>query len=334
MSGKALQRYNEILAGERKAIYLSSKGHRIDFEPSLPTDRLWTMHSEAHSSARHKGEHTLLGLKAELGRRILSGCILCERRCGKNRIQGQTGHCGVLEPKISSEFLHMGEEPELVPSYTIFFAGCTFKCAFCQNWDISTHPDAGVDIPPRDMAKNIELRSRADGTRYGRAKNVNWVGGEPTPNLPYILEVLNVCSANIPQVWNSNMYMSGESMDLLDGVVDVYLADFKFGNDKCAMRLSNVRDYMEIVTRNHRRARSNGEMIIRHLVLPEHLECCTRPVLTWIADNLKDVKVNVMGQYRPEYNAGDFPEIAHPLSQTEFEEGVEIALELGLDLVD
>jgi putative pyruvate formate lyase activating enzyme len=276
----------------------------------------------------------LVDLKAALGARMLRDCRLCERACGKNRAQGDVGHCGVLSARVCSDFLHMGEEPDLTPSYTIFFAGCTFNCVFCQNWDISTHPEAGLEISPADMARKIELRETADGRRYGRARNVNWVGGEPTSNLPYILEVLNACEANLPQVWNSNMYMSLEAMALLNGIVDVYLTDFKYGNDKCASRLSNAPHYMKVVERNHLLARANGEMIIRHLVLPEHVECCTRPALTWIAENLVDVKVNVMAQYRPEYRARDFPEIAHPLAMRDHDAALGIAEKLGLELCD
>jgi len=248
-----------------------------------------------------------LDLKAELAKRALSSCDLCERRCGADRAAGEKGHCGVLEARICSEFLHMGEEPDLVPSYTIFFAGCTFNCVFCQNWDISTRPEAGAMVEPEDLATMIEARARGDAHGRsgpaGRARNVNWVGGDPTSNLHFIFDVLRRCNANIPQVWNSNMYMTEKTMRLLDGVVDIYLTDFKYGNDMCAERLSNAKGYMGIVTRNHLLARNQAEVIIRHLVLPNHFKCCTEPVLRWISENLRDVKVNVMAQYRPEHRA-------------------------------
>jgi putative pyruvate formate lyase activating enzyme len=169
---------------------------------------------------------------------------------------------------------------------------------------------------------------------FGRARNVNWVGGEPTPNLPFILAVLRECSADIPQVWNSNMYMTENSMKLLSGVVDVFLTDFKYGNDECARRLSNAPDYMRIVKRNHLIARESAEVIIRHLVLPGHIECCTRPALEWIAENLQHVKVNVMGQYHPEYKAREYVEISRPIAGDEFGRSIEIAENLGLDLCD
>lgn len=335
MSGRALRRYYEILDGERRAMYLVSKSHRIGFDEDSDEGSLWEAHAVAMSSnGTKRGGKTLLDLKHALSVGMLRRCRLCERACNKDRLRGEKGHCGVAEARIASEFLHMGEEPDIVPSYTVFFSGCTFDCVFCQNWDISTHPESGIVIPAAEMAEKIEMRESATSRRYGRARNVNWVGGEPTPNLPYILEVLTKCKANLPQVWNSNMYMSKESMALLDGTVDVYLTDFKYGNDKCASRLSNAPDYMRVVERNHLLARANSEMIIRHLVLPGHIDCCTRPVLTWISENLRDVKVNVMSQYRPQYRAGHYPEIARPLSMMEYEKAIEIAGELRLDLCD
>lgn len=333
MASHALARYYSILEGRSRPNYLVAKQIRVDVGLSSPTEALWAAHDGAGPDDETREGVTLLQLKAEIARRMLSACVMCERRCGADRASGQEGHCGVLESRVSSEFLHVGEEPDLVPSHTIFFAGCTLDCVFCQNWDISTSPEGGRFMPPPDLARVIESRARG-GFVGASPRNVNWVGGDPTPNLAYVLEVLEECSANIPQVWNSNMYMSEESMKLLDGVVDIHLTDFKYGNDRCALRLSNATDYIRVVERNHALAGSQAEMIIRHLVLPGHTECCTRPVLSWIASNLRDVKVNVMAQYRPEHMAKDFPDISRRLRPSEYEEAVRIATELGLDLVE
>lgn len=333
MPGHPLKKYYQILDGEATARYLSTKKRRTSADLGADQTVLWSIHDKAMRDDDERGNVSLLDLKAELGRNIMAECHLCERGCRANRANGFRGHCGVLEPRISSEFIHMGEEPDLIPSYTIFFAGCTFECVFCQNWDISTKPESGIFISPSEMA--IMIAARAVGgksSRKARAVNVNWVGGDPTSNLPFILETLRHCTVNIPQVWNSNMYLTEESMRLLDGVIDVYLTDFKYGNDKCAIRLSNAPNYMRIITRNHLLARSQAEMIIRHLVLPGHVECCSRPALTWISENLRNVKVNVMAQYRPEHKAREYCEIARPLQISEFEKAMNIALELGLDV--
>lgn len=266
-----------------------------------------------------------LDLKVRKAKKLLEKCILCEHECNANRTVGERGFCGVLEPRITSEFIHLGEETELVPSYTIFCSGCNLKCAYCQNWDISQNPNSGVEVTPQMLARLVDRQ---------HARNVNWVGGEPTPNLPYILEVMTYVEKNIPQVWNSNMYLSGNAMSLLDGVIDVYLTDFKYGNDECAKRLSKVENYTKVVKRNHLLARKNGEMIIRHLMLPSHFECCTKPILEWISQNLENVRVNLMDQYRPEYHAYQHPEIDHPLQREEYKKAESYAMELGLNLVD
>jgi putative pyruvate formate lyase activating enzyme len=240
---------------------------------------------------------------------------------------GKEGHCHVVESKVSSEFVHWGEEPELVPSHTIFFSGCTFNCAFCQNWDISQNPKSGDTLSPKRVAEIIKRRS--DSTR-----NTNWVGGDPTSNLPFILDVLTYCNVNTPQVWNSNMYLTEKSMKLLEGLIDIYLTDFKYGNSECAKRLSNVDNYWDIVTRNHKIAKNQCEMIIRHLVLPGHFKCCTKPILEWIAKNLENVRVNVMDQFRPAYNAYEYEELTERLTREEFKRAYEFALNLGLSLTD
>ncbi|RLF45023.1 MAG: radical SAM protein, partial [Thermoplasmata archaeon] len=154
---------------------------------------------EGKEKARYLENRERIENLVERAWEIYSHCTLCEHRCGVNR-NTEEGICGVRRASIATHFMHYGEEEILVPSYTIFFSGCNFKCIYCQNWDISQRR-AGIYIEPERIAYLIN-------GLYGVAKNINWVGGEPTPNLPYILEVLRHCNANIPQIWNSNMYCS------------------------------------------------------------------------------------------------------------------------------
>ncbi|HUV25469.1 MAG TPA: radical SAM protein [Methanomassiliicoccales archaeon] len=337
-----LARYWDILEGRSRASYLSLRSHGVEFSSDCTTDELWNIHAKEMDRFRreeHTGDHTtsLLDLKEEIAQRILISCQLCERRCQADRTAGKRGHCGVLEPRISSEFIHLGEEPPLVPSYTIFFAGCTFDCVFCQNYDISTDPASGISFEPEVLADLIERRFETITLgRYSmmeKARNVNWVGGDPTPNLPYILTVLKQCNANIPQVWNSNMYLTPESMAILDGVIDLYLTDFKYGNDECAERLSNASRYWEVATRNHLEASRQAEVIVRHLVLPNHVECCSFPVLEWLADKIPGVMVNVMAQYRPVYRAKEHRDISRHLGNEEYQAALGKAKDLDLILV-
>ncbi len=273
-------------------------------------------------------EFSFLDLKIKLVEKIMETCHLCERRCGVDRSKyapENLGYCKSSQPLISSEFMHIGEEPPLVPSHTIFFSGCTFNCAFCQNWNISQGIDEGKFIPEKKLAHIIDQR------RKQGSLNVNFVGGDPTPHLAYILRTLSLCKENIPIIWNSNFYMSEEAMQLLQGVVDLYLSDFKYGKDQCAHRLSDVKNYWNVVTRNHLMAKESGDLIIRHLVLPNHVECCTKPILTWIKEHLgEDTVVNIMGQYHPAYKAYEYPEISRFPYQTEMEEAFNSAKQLGL----
>ncbi len=270
-----------------------------------------------------------LGAKIEEAFGILEACELCSRKCHIDRTEGERGDCRVgNRMSVSSWFDHYGEEPFLVPSFTIFFHCCTFACQFCQNWEISQIevPGESYVVSERELAQIIDAHSYC--------KNVNFVGGEPTPYLPFILRTLSYVKSNVPVVWNSNFYMSEKSMELLRSVVDVYLSDFKYGNDECALRLSGVPDYSEIVRRNHLLARADSEMVIRHLILPNHVECCTKPVLEFIAKQLGDlVVVNLMDQYRPCYKAARYPDINRRITIEEFETSVNYARKLRLNFI-
>jgi putative pyruvate formate lyase activating enzyme len=308
-----LPRYFDILEKNKTAQYLQSKYTPVSFDIAESTEKLWEKHDTALKNIKTtnvKPLQTLLDLKIELANRMFQQCIFCERRCRIDR-RNTSGDCGVKGSRIASEFLHRGEEHVLVPSYTIFFSGCTFHCVFCQNWDISQQI-CGLTVDPNTLSTIITTRKKEG------AKNVNWVGGDPTSNLFYILKVLKECKENIPQIWNSNMYCTEETMKLLNGVIDLYLTDFKYGNNSCAKRLSKVENYTAVVKRNHKIASNQGDVIIRHLVMPNHRTCCSEPILKWISKNLPNTAVNVMAQYRPEYHAHEFEDIAHPLSRDEY----------------
>lgn len=271
---------------------------------------------------------SFLDVKIELAWKTLRACTFCAWRCGVDRSKEPGRVCRLgLDSYVHSWFLHIGEEAPLVPSGTIFYGSCNFRCVFCQNWDISQErPLDGVKVNPSQLAllqKELKLRG---------ARNINHVGGEPTPNLHNILASLKQLDVNVAQLWNSNFYMSDDTMELLIHVIDIWLPDFKYGNDECAFRLSKVPRYLEVVGRNHKVAAEWGDMIIRHLVLPNHIECCSKKVLRWVAENLpKDrVLVNIMDQYRPEYKAYDYKEINRRPRRGELEEVYRYADELGI----
>ena len=307
---------------------------------SLDEGELWELHDAAMGRFRAAwGSNedmaavdgpSLLDLKSVLAHRILRRCRMCERRCGVNREEGEMGYCGVgAVSRVASNFLHFGEESELVPSHTIFFSGCTFHCEYCQNWDIAMDARTGSPADAGQLASSLR-----EGIRQG-SRNANFVGGNPDPNLHTILDTIISLGEDgryLPMVWNSNMYTSEESMRLLEGVMDIYLADFRYGNDDCARKYSDVEDYFRVVSRNFAIAYRQGEIMLRQLLLPNHLSCCTARIMEWVASNIPGTYFNLMFQYRPEYRAGLHPEIDRRPTQEEKKRAVEIARRLRIPL--
>jgi len=341
---RRLRRYRGIIDNHRMARFLLAKEIECTLGPDTTTEEMWVQHAllsgmfsehiEAIDSGKQEAskdlpETSFLDLKIELANRILRSCHFCERKCGVDRTLDKKGWCKLgAESRVSSAFLHTGEEAPLVPSGTIFFASCCFACVFCQNADISTTPNSGRVVQPYELAMIAE-----DLFREG-ALNINYVGGDPIPNTHTILASMRFQSSNVTQLWNSNLYCSEDTMRLLTEVIDIWLPDFKYGNDKCAQRLSGAKDYFAIVSRNHLMAHKAGEVIIRHLVLPNHIECCTFPILEWISRNMPECMVNIMAQYRPEHKVRarpqDFPDIGRNVSSDEMQQIFARADELGI----
>jgi len=338
----SLKRYFAVMQNEKLAKFMIAKKLPAKYKPEDSTEKLWKIHEnltkeyyelEKQIDTKQKSfdemenpEKSYLDLKIEIAKRIMENCHFCTRNCRVNRNKGKLGYCRCRQSiTVSTLFEHMGEEPELVPSGTIFTLGCTMRCLHCQNWTISQWYEKGSVYTPEKLAREVE-RLRRSGCR-----NANLVGGEPTPWLEQWLETFKHVSLNVPVVWNSNSYYSEETAKLLAGFVDVYLLDFKYGPGKCAERISDAPKYWEACTRNHLYAKKYGELIIRVLVLPEHLECCLKPILNWISENLgTSTRTNVMFQYRPEWKAHEIPELRRRLTRNEMEKAIQIAKEAGL----
>ncbi|MBN2105122.1 radical SAM protein [bacterium] len=256
---------------------------------------------------------------------LLKHCQLCPRRCGVNRIQNELGYCGEgLIPNVASDNLHYGEEPPISGfqgSGTLFFAGCTMRCVYCQNYPISHmghgHP---VQIPQlADMMLHLQKRG---------AHNINLV--TPTHFIPQIITALYIAYHNgliLPIVYNTSGFESVKVLRLLEGIVDIYLPDMKYANDKIARSLSNTPNYPEInqaailemyrqvghLKRNKQGIAIKG-LIIRHLMLPGEASG-TKSVLQWIAENLNtETHISLMRQYFPTYKALDIPALNKKIS--------------------
>ncbi len=339
---ESLARYLSVMQDEKPAKFMIAKKLQAEISENDSVKELWEKHAELtqkfykiereidthqkNLSNMPTPEKSYLDLKTAIARKILANCHFCTRRCNINRFKGELGYCRCgIEITVSSIFEHMGEEPELVPSGTVFTTGCTMRCLHCQNWTISQRIEKGEIYTPEALAKEVE-QLRLNGCR-----NANLVGGEPTPWLEQWLETFKHVDKNIPVVWNSNSYYSPETAQLLAGFVDVYLLDFKYGSGECAKKVSDAPNYWKTCTRNHLEAKKHGELIIRILVLPDHLECCTAPIINWIAEKLGvETRVNVMFQYRPEWRAHEIPELRRRLTKDEMEKAVRLARESNL----
>lgn len=253
-------------------------------------------------------------------------CRLCPHDCRVNRAVGQVGYCGVgAESAIHWEGILCGEELEVVPSHEVFFSGCTMRCAFCYSHDHITRPMSGRHVTPEALARLAETRRRQG------AINLNVVGGEPTVHFPLILRALRGLATPQPLVWNSNMFINPHAMELLDGVVDLFLGDIHFGSDLCARRLGRIPGYLDALTASFSAAVGSGaSVIIRHLVMPGHVDCCARGAMEWAASRFPAVPFHVMFQYRPDYRAIGDPVLGHYLSLAEIEAATEIAADTGV----
>jgi len=230
---------------------------------------------------------------------MMKECRICPRNCSIDRTNGEKGYCQTgTELIIFNDYIHYGEESELIPSQTIYLKGCNLRCKFCSASNYLNNPSSGRIISVKELVSSI-----LDGLNEG-AKNVNFVGGEPTVFLYSLVKVMRMIKGKQKIIWNSNMYFNKETFSILNNLIDIYLADLKFGNDKCAKKLSDADNYSEIVRENLISASEHTDVIIRHLVIPEHLECCTIPVLEWIKENLRETKVSLMLNYTPNYKSG------------------------------
>jgi putative pyruvate formate lyase activating enzyme len=255
-------------------------------------------------------------------------CSLCEHRCGVDRASGERGFCeATAEARVYRYRVECGEEIEFIPSQLLYLSGCNLRCVFCIGEADAFDPQRGTLLTSQFLTEAITTgRQRA-------ARNLQWVGGEPTIHLPAILEAMAGCDCLLPVVWKSNFYGTIEGFTLLDGVVDVYVADLKFGNNACAGQLAGVDRYMEIVTRNLLLAVQGTRLIVRHLLLPGHLECCYRPIVDWMCRHLPAVPLRIMTGYLPRWQAAGYQDLASPLGRDAGAQAVAIAREKGLNVI-
>ncbi len=255
-------------------------------------------------------------------------CMLCEHRCGVDRTAGERGACKTnCEARVFRQRVEWGEELELIPSHLFYLSGCDLRCAFCIAEANAFDPRRGTPLTPDFFSAAV-----AWGKTQG-ARNVQWVGGEPTIHLPAILAAMADCPDLPPIVWKSDFHGTPAAFALLDGVVATYVADFKFGNDACASRIAGVENYVAIITRNLMLAARQADLIVRHLLLPGHFECCYVPLVQWMREHLPQTKFSIRDGYLPRWRAMQFAELASPLKAGAGRLALQTATAEGLNII-
>lgn len=271
---------------------------------------------------------TLARERSRLAQAMLTDCRFCAHDCGVNRLAGEMGLCHAgAEGRFFSAQVEVSDELELMPTFSVALSGCDLRCDFCITGKESWNPHAGLGFDAAAMAV------RAEAALSKGAKTIMVLGGEPTIHLPAALELVSLLPDTARLIWKTNAHGSAAARELLDGMFDVWLADFKFGNDACAQRLAKVSDYVRVVQENLLWANEHSELIVRHLLMPGHVECCWRPVAEWLAENLPGVKVNLRAGFWPAWRAGRHQEFHHALSALENERAFGLARELDLNLI-
>lgn len=276
----------------------------------------------------------------------LENCDLCARYCYVNRRQTTKGAvCRTGEHAVVNSFgSHHGEEDPLRGwngSGTIFFSWCSLRCVFCQNWQIS-HKGQGHEVEPEELA-DMMLQLQTQGCH-----NINFV--TPSHVVAQVIAAVNIAAQkglHLPLVYNTGGYDSPEALALLDGIIDIYMPDMKYGDSRIARKYSKVRDYVEVnfsaVKEMHRQVGdlqldeqgiAQRGLLVRHLLLPGELSG-TEAVLAFLANEISsNTYLNLMDQYYPCYRASETPPLDRTLYESEYQQAFAYAEQYGLHRLD
>lgn len=278
----------------------------------------------------------------EMDLSVYKDCALCPRECHADRTSGKKGYCKCgAELVVARAALHMWEEPCISGeegSGTVFFAGCSLACVYCQNYKISKSP-AGKAISAGRLAEIfIGLRDKG-------ANNINLV--TPGHFLPHIIEAIEISrkmGMKLPVVYNCGGYEKEETLKKLEGYIDIYLPDFKYCSDQPAKRYSNCGDYFQAAQKAIKEmVRQTGEIkfdgrgimqrgvMVRHLLLPGYLED-SKKIIRYLYETYGDkIYISIMNQYTPMSGIKEYPELNRKITQKEYDELIDYAINLGLN---
>jgi len=267
--------------------------------------------------------------RAQIARGLLASCHFCAHHCGVNRLAGELGPCHAgAETRCFSAQVEVSDELELIPTFAVALGGCDLRCNFCITGASSWNAAAGLPFDARAVAAQARRALKAG------ARTVMVLGGEPTIHLPAALAFVAEMPATAELVWKTNAHGSRDARALLAGMFNTWVADFKFGNDACAERLARVPDYIRVVRENLLWAREDGRLIVRHLLMPGHVECCWEPVAEWLAAELPGIRVNLRRDFWPAWHSQRHSDLCRPPSAEECAQARRIARGLSLKLID
>ena len=278
--------------------------------------------------------------RIDLARELYSSCELCPHRCGVNRCQGELGICGqTADLKIAAAVKHKGEEPPLSGQGgvgSVFLSGCSMNCVYCQNFQAS-QDNIGEVIAPAELAESM-LSLERDG-----AEAIGWV--TPAHFVPGLLESHLLASdrgLRLPLIYNTGSFENVETLKLLEGVVDIYLADMRYADSGIAKKYSGVDNYAEISQRAveemyrqvgaFRESEKHG-LIVRLLMIPDNMAGLWEMLCFLALELSPGIPISLMGQYQPVNQTGEFPELNRTITQQEYNEALAMAEDLGFETI-
>lgn len=285
--------------------------------------------------------------RIRMAREMLNPCRVCPRRCGVNRLKKEKGFCFLGEkPAVFSFGPDFGKEKCFVGKYgsgAINFSFCNLACVFCRSYNIS-QAEKGTDFSRREISAK-KLAKIMLYLQKQRCHNINLVN--PSSQIPQILEALFLATKNglnIPLIYNTNAYDSVESLKLLDGIIDIYLPDFKYSDDKIAEKYSRALNYFEIAKNSIKEMhRQVGDLcldekglvikglLVRHLILPNNLSGPGK-IFQYLSKKISShTRINIMNRYTPCWQAKRFPEIDRMIETGEYKKTIEMAKKYKLN---
>ena len=321
---------------EGSAKYVEWKNVLIPFRRSSTLEEISDLHHKVLNGTFNppqKGADSwvsLFELKREFLKKSLKHCSLCGHGCGGKR--AQEGKCPIRRKAGCYQFfVHLGEEPEIGTTLAIELSGCNIHCRFCQKGDLIQTDACGY---PLNQTLWEKIKREHEMNRF---HNISFLGGNPDQSLMGVLRFLEKSpswAGRFPIIWHTNGYSSPDLYNLLNGLVDLWVFDFKYFYDPCALELSRAAHYCQTAQQALQKILAmnpDTPVIVRHLILPGHWNCCQKPLIDWLTQHKSGIIFHPMGQYKPMWKITEADKrLCVPLSGAEYQMTMEYAQKAGL----